>query len=161
KEPGSRTPTSSKAASQTPDQSPPAPASPDQSNDGTSEATSNASQANTASQAADDSKSDANDVERREDTASADLLDSLMADTAGGGTVPQPAPTPPAAIVNISVDVVLVAQGAPDGDSTAAAGITAPPAADPTAQSAGPRTGLPGDQTTAGNPTAATQQNPP
>src|SRR5690349_13701924 len=52
KEPGSRTPTSSKASSQTPDQSPPTPASPDQSNDGTSEAASNASQANTGSQAA-------------------------------------------------------------------------------------------------------------
>jgi flagellar hook-length control protein FliK len=161
KEPASRTPTSSKASSQTPDQSSPTPASPDQSNDGTSEATSNASQANTEPQAADGSESDANDRKRPEDAASADLLDSLMAGTAGDGTVPQPVPTPPAAIVNVSVDVVLVAQGAPNGESTAAAGITAPSAADPTAQSAGPGTVLPASQATAGNQAATTEQTAP
>jgi flagellar hook-length control protein FliK len=83
-----------------------------------------------------------------------------MAGTAGDGTVPQPVPTPPAAIVNVSVDVVLVAQGAPDAESTAAAGITAV-AADPAAQPAGPDTGLPGNQTTAGNQAAATEQTAP
>src|SRR5262249_59896705 len=79
----------------------------------------------------------------------------------GGGTVPQPAPTPPAAIVNASVDLALVAQGGPDGESTAAAGITAPSAADPTAQSAGPGTVLPGNQATAGNQAATTEQTAP
>lgn len=158
KEPGSRTPTSSRASAQTADQSPPPPASPDQDKESTSEAASNASQANTESQAADGSESDATDVERPEDTASAELLDSLMAGTAGDGTVPQP--VPPAAIVNVSVDVVLVAQGALDGESTAAAGITAQ-SADPTAQSPGADTAVPGDQATAENQAAAPEQTAP
>jgi flagellar hook-length control protein FliK len=158
KEPASRTPTTSKASARTTDQSPPTPASPDQSNDGASEAASNASQVNTESQAADRSESDATDVERPEDTASADLLDALVAGTAGDGAVPQP--VPPAATVNVSVEVVLVAQGVPDGESTAAAGITAP-SADPTAPIAGPDTALPGDQAAAENEAAAPEQTAP
>jgi flagellar hook-length control protein FliK len=156
KERGSRTPTSARASAQTTDQSPPTPASPDQSNDGASEAASSTSQATIKAQA-DGSESDATDVERSEETASAELLDSLMAGAAGDGSVPQP--VPPAAIVNVSVDV-LVAQGAPDGESTAAAGITAL-SADPTAPSAGPDTALPGDQATAENQTATPEQTVP
>jgi flagellar hook-length control protein FliK len=152
KEPASRTP-SSKASPQKTDQSPPTSASPDQSNDGACDAAPNASQANTESQDTDGSESDATDVERPEDTASADLLDALMTGTAGDGNVPQP--VPPAAIVTVSVDVALAAQGAPDGESTTAAGTAAVPV-DPAAQLA--KSDTPNDQATAENQTATPEQ---
>jgi flagellar hook-length control protein FliK len=152
KEPASRTPASSKASPRTTDQSPPTSASPDQSNDGACDAAPNAS-ANTESQAADSSESDATDVERPDDTASADLLDALMAGTAGDGNVPQP--VPPAAIVTVSVDVALAAQGALDGESTTAAGTAAAPV-DPAAQLA--KSDTPNDQATAENQAATSEQ---
>jgi flagellar hook-length control protein FliK len=154
KEPGRRAPESS--SSRTTDQSPPNPSDP--SNEGACQAQSDASHASTESQAADSTKSDAIDAESPEDIASADSLDSLMASAAANGPVPQSAP--PAAIVNVSVEVVLVAQGTPESDGTAPAGTTAAPA-NPSAQLAEPGAALPAQQPMAENQAAASEQPAP
>ena len=120
KEPGRRAPENQSA--QSPDQSPRTRTTQDQSDKGASEAPSDAPQASRESQAAGDTKPDAPDAECPEDTAAADLLDASLAADAGIG----PQPVPPAVVV--SVDVTLAAQGAAEGDSTATAGIMAPPA---------------------------------
>ena len=140
KEPSRRAPEN--ASAQTSDASPPAPQDP--SSEGASDAQSDASQVSTESRAADSTKTDATDVESPEDVASADSLDSVIA--VANGPVPQS--TPPAAIVNVSVDVVMVAQGTSEGDGTAPAGTTAAPV-NPAAQLTEPV--LPGEQPTAEN----------
>lgn len=147
KEPGRRAPENQSA--QAPDQSPPTRATQDQSDKGASEAPSDAPQASTASQAADDTKPDAPNVECPEHTASADLLDASLAAGIGNGTIPQP--VPPAAVV--SVDIALAAQGTTEGDSTAAAGITASPAT-PAVKLAEPDSALTGDQQGSRQPAA-------